>query len=133
MKKYLSGLDSEGKDAGSGSYVMDIFQMDNKGVRYYLPVTQSIHSIGYHYQGIRAVVIRDNELDDNVKIFKTEEGWQNNINIEYNFFSVVDRKERPIFLFKFDEHKKQIKAALVDDEENVLNKWKVIKMELNGI
>jgi len=52
-------------------------------------------------------------LDQRVRLIKTKAGMQNRIGFEYGFFSVANRKERPIKLIRFDERTKTLMIPVV--------------------
>ena len=79
--------------------------------------------------------IRGDSLDNRVKLIKTNEGLTNTLGFEYNFFSVVDRKERPLKLILYDAATRSIRlpVVIVDDKDplgRVTNKF--ITYRFNG-
>ena len=48
---------------------------------------------------------------------RTPSGLTNDISFAYDFFSVVDRPERPIKLFTFNETRKEFKFPIVIEDE----------------
>src|SRR4030095_503947 len=56
------------------------------------------------------------------KLFKTKRKKLNSINVEFDFFSVVDRPERPLELITYDDKQKIIYIPVVGDEGQVTKK-----------
>jgi hypothetical protein len=86
---------------------------------YYLPISNGIYSNRDVAQAISAFTIDNGKLNDSVKLFKTRTEKLNSIRVEYNFFSVVDRPERPVELISYDEKRKIVYVAVVDDQGTV--------------
>ncbi len=106
-------------DFGAGVFYHDIFEVDTASGRVYLPVSTFIGSTSLNGQRIAAVKIRGESLIKNVKIFRTFEGPTNSIGFEYDFFSVVDRPERPVKLFEYDRLKKALRfPVVIEDKES---------------
>ena len=57
-----------------------------------------------------------------MRIFKTKTKKLNNISVEFDFFSVADRPERPLELISYDEKKKIIYIPVVNNNGKVSNK-----------
>jgi len=53
----------------------------------------------------------------------------NTIDVNFDFFSVVDRPERPLALITYDEKEKAIRIPLVDQKERVTGKRLVYKLK----
>ena len=52
------------------------------------------------------------------------------ISVEFDFFSVVDRPERPVRVIKYDKSKKIIYIAIVHEDGKVTDKF--IQYKFNG-
>lgn len=137
--KNLFQFKSEGKirtvtfdyDEGDmGTYFTDVFSLKANGKTYFLGVSGGSESSKYAYEVIRAYCITDSTINDSVKLIKTASGLQNSILIEYDFFSVVDRPERPIKLIKYDVDKKIIYIPIVWENGKVTNKF--IRYQFTG-
>lgn len=85
----------------------------------YLVISNSILSSKYSVQHINAYKIATENLQ-NVSVFKTKSKNLSQISVEYDFFSVVDRPERPVELITLNNN--TLKIALVDDNQNVTSK-----------
>ena len=94
-------------DVCSGSY---IFQIDADEVPH-INLVQNLSTL-----------LEENQLIDTTKIFKTKTKKLNNISVEFDFFSVADRPERPLELISYDEKKKIIYIPLVNNNGKVSNK-----------
>ena len=94
-----SGTSEE--DSG-GVFYHDIFQVDSKSGPIYLAVSTFIGSSSLSGASINAITIDGERLDHEAKLIRTGSGLQNSVNFGYDFFTVVDRPERPVKLFKFD-------------------------------
>ncbi len=96
-----------------GGFFTAIFQVKTKTETIYLARFSAILMTSLSYQSIDLFKIENKSLNDKIKLFKTKTGLQNYIGFEYNFFSVVDRPERPIKLILFDEKTKTVKIPVV--------------------
>lgn len=122
-------------EGDSGGFFTDIFQVTTKSGTIYLARFSAILMTSLSYQSIDLYKIERNSLNDKIKLFKTKSGLQNHIGFEYNFFSVVDRPERPIKLILFDEKTKTVKIPVVikkneNDYGDVTDKF--ITYKFNG-
>lgn len=93
----------------------------------YLVISNSILSNKYAMQHIHAYKISKDTLQS-VPAFKTKTNTLDKISVEYDFFSVVDRPERPVELITLEHN--TLKIALVDENEQVTNKHLIY--EWNG-
>lgn len=103
-------------DRGIGAFVHDIFQTNTNNGTIYLEVSTFIGSTSLAGQSITAIKINGNKLGD-PKVIKTGSGFTNTVRFEYDFFSVVDRPERPIKLFSFNEKEKSFRFPVVIQDE----------------
>jgi hypothetical protein len=123
------------EEGDSGGFYTDIFQVESNKKTHYLARFSAILMTALSYQSINSFKVSGNRLDFKPKIFKTDEGLQNTIGFEYNFFSVVDRKERPIKLILFDEKTQTVKIPVVikkDENDYGTVTGKFIKYKFNG-
>jgi len=101
-----------------GGFYHEIFQLDTRAGRVYLAVSTFIGSTSYAGQSIKVFRIKGNTLERDVKLIRTGSGLQNSISFAYDFFSVVDRPERPVRLFTFDSARKMFRfPVVIEDEE----------------
>ena len=105
------------EDGGAGSFVYSIFPVKVKSGVVYVVCTTFIGSTSDHYGAADLYKIEGSKLIDKVKMFKTKEGLTDSISFEYDFFSVVDRKERPLKLIQFDKTTQTIKIPIVIQDE----------------
>lgn len=110
------------EEGDAGSFCSKIFTVHIKDKPHYLAVTNGIFSTKDAIQSISSYSIEGNELVDTVKLFKTKTKKLNSIDVEFDFFSVVDRPERPLELITYDEKKKIIYIPVVGDKGQVTKK-----------
>lgn len=115
----VSEADAEGD---FGSFVTDIFTLDagSRGA-VYIVCSTFIGSTQDHYQSADLYRISGNALDDKVKMIRTRSGLTNTLNFGYNFFSVVDRNERPVRLISFDKKTKTLRIPVVIEDKEFPN------------
>ena len=127
--------DGDGEYEGGGAFYTDVFQVNTSRGPLYLLVSTSRASSSLNGQTIRAARIVGDDLELNPKVFKTGSGMTDSIGFAYDFFSVVDRPERPVRLFTFNEARKEFRfPVVIEDEEmpqgRVTNKF--ITYRFNG-
>lgn len=110
------------EEGDAGRFCSKIFTANFSNKPYYLAITNGIFSTKDAMQSISAFSIEGNKLVDTVKLFKTKTKSLNTINVAFDFFSVVDRPERPLQLITYDNAKKIIYIPVVDDKEQVTKK-----------
>lgn len=120
-KVYSKSRTVEGEEGDVGSFISKIYELNTKSGKVYLPITSGIFSTQDHGQSVYAVKIFGGNLDEKVKIFKTNSGLTDSIGFGYNFFSVVERKERPIILILFDSKTNILKIPVVVENEKFPN------------
>lgn len=113
-----------------GSYFTDIFTLKVNGKAYYLAVSGGSESSKDAYETISAYTILNDTLNDKVKLIKTKSGLTSAISLEYDFFSVAARKERPIRLIRYDTNKKIIYIPVVLENGMVTDRY--IQYQFNG-
>lgn len=104
-------------EESGGAFVHDIFQLDTGPGRIYLPVTTFIGSTSLAGAAIYTYTIEGSKLNRSVKLIRTASGDAGSISFQYDFFSVVDRPERPIKLFRFDPVRKAFSFPVVIEDE----------------
>lgn len=110
-------------DDDIGTYVTDIFNLKTSDKTYYLAVSGGSFSSKDSYQSIRVYSVDNNLLNDTIAIIKTPNGLDYSISFEYDFFSVVDRPERPLRLIKYDTDKKIIYIPIVLEDGTVTDRF----------
>ncbi|GAB3988264.1 hypothetical protein GCM10028807_10540 [Spirosoma daeguense] len=107
------------EEGDAGSFCSKIYTVNINHKNYYLAISNSIYSTRDALQSISVFTIDNGKLNDSVELFKTRTEKLNSIRVEYNFFSVVDRSERPVELISYDEKRKIVYVAVVDEQGTV--------------
>jgi hypothetical protein len=118
-KIYSKG--DEWEEGDPGSFVTDIFTLDTTGGKVYIVCSTFIGSTQDHGQSANLYKIEGSRLNDQVKLIKTKSGLTNTLNFGYNFFSVVDRPERPVRLIRFDKKTKTLQIPVVIEDQEFRN------------
>jgi hypothetical protein len=132
-KVYSQAVQTE--EGNAGGFVQNIFTVETKLGNVYMVCSYAIGSTQDRYEGVGLFRIDGNSLNDNVKLIKTKSGLTNSIGFGYNFFSVVDRKERPIDLIFYDKKTKVLKIPIVVEDKEFMNGRvtdKFISYKFNG-
>lgn len=132
--KVYSKAEEINEDAAS-SFVTDIFSLNTKDGKVYIVCSTFMISSQDNSQSADLFRIDGNSLNDKVKLIKTKSGLTNTLNFNYNFFSVVDRKERPIRLISFDKKTNTLKIPVVIEDKEFPNGRvtnKSISYQFNG-
>ena len=109
---------SAGEDEDSGGvFYHDLFQVDSRAGPLYLGVATFIGSTSLAGASINAFTIDGERLIDDAKRIRTPSGLQHSVSFGYDFFSVVDRPERPIKLFRFDPARRSFSFPVVVEDE----------------
>ncbi|HLA95639.1 MAG TPA: hypothetical protein VK612_07955 [Pyrinomonadaceae bacterium] len=108
---------AQGDDESAGSFYSQIFQVNAVSGPVYLVNSNFVASSSLNGQSIEAVRINGEKLDMKPRLIKTVSGLTNSISFGYDFFSVVDRPERPVRLFVFNEAKNEFKFPVVVEDE----------------
>ena len=101
------------EEGDAGGFVYDIFTLTTKDEKVYLACSHSIYGTSDGGQCVSLFRIKKDALDDDVKLIKTKTGLHNSLGFEFDFFSVVDRKERPIKLIQYDKKNQAITIPVV--------------------
>lgn len=117
-------------EGDGGAFYSEIFTLNTGTKTYYLAVSNATFSSKDAAQSIEIFSIENGELKKNVKLIKTAEGMTGSISVEFDFFSVVERPERPLKLIKFDKIKKIIYIPVVYEDGKVTDKF--IQYKFNG-
>jgi hypothetical protein len=116
-------------DGDAGNYCSKIYSVKIKERLYYLAVTNAIFSNKDAMQSISTYSIEANKLQDTAKVFKTRKQFLNSIDVSFDFYSVLDRPERPVELIRFDETRKVVLIPVVDENGKVLKKHLVYALK----
>ena len=123
-------------DEDTMSFVSKIYTIENsKKNSIYLTINNAIYSSKYVSQSIFAYEI-DNKHLKPVEIFKTKKQSLSSISCEFDFFSVVDRPERPLELITIKNNILYI--PLINEEgivtnKNLYYKWNGLNFIYEGI
>lgn len=115
--------------ADTAYFVSEIIKVSLNDQAYYLVISNGIFSSKDQAQMVQAFTISNNMLVDSEKIFKTKTTTLNKIQVNFDFFSVVDRPERPLKLIKFEKNKLYI--PIVDKEGKVSDKFLLYQLNNN--
>jgi len=109
------------------SWYSKIYTFISGSKKYYLGINHSDYSTSDKSTGIRFFSTQTG-FNDSLKLIKTDEGLSNGAGIGYNFFSVVDRPERPLELIKYDTQNKTIIIPVIKESDgSVTDKYDVYK------
>ena len=126
---------ADDEEGGAGSFVYDIFTLDAGAGSVYIACSTFIGSTNDHYQTASLYRIEGGALKDKVKLIKTGSGLTDSLSFEYNFFSVADRRERPVKLISFDRKTRTLKIPVVIEDSEFPNgrvTGKFISYRFNG-
>lgn len=115
---------------GSPSTISDIFLLEANGKKYYLVVSSETYSSRDAYEKISVFAISGGQLDQKVRLIQTASGLNSAIGFSYDFFSVVDRPERPVRLIRYDSEAQMIHIPVVLEGGHVTNRF--IRYQFNG-
>lgn len=115
--KVKAWSDGEGEFDGGGAFYTDVYQIASARGPIYLLASTSRASSSLTGATLRAMRVVGNDLDTAAKVIKTASGVTNDVSFAYDFFSVVDRPERPIRLFTFNEARKEFRFPIVIEDE----------------
>lgn len=119
------------EEGDSGAFTIAIHRIEIQNRKYYLVVDYAIGSTKDHAQSVQAYTIHKDQLDTQVKIFKTSKELLNTILVYFDFFSVVDRKERPVQLIQYNPKKKSLYIPVVNEAGTVSNSFLVYSVQGN--
>lgn len=108
-----------GDEESAGPFYTQIFQVPTKTNTIYLINSTFIASSSLSGQSLDAVRILGEKLDRKARLIRTSSGLTHTVGFAYDFFSVVDRPERPIKLFFFDEAKREFRFPVVIEDDDV--------------
>lgn len=103
-------------------FCKSIFTFDTLGNTYYLIVKTSKYSSKDAAESVTAYTIEKGKLIK-VKLFRSKKGIAHTVNLYYNFYSVVNRKERPIRLIKFNKKRKVLSLPIINKNDSVTKKY----------
>jgi hypothetical protein len=115
--KVFTWTQPETAEGDPGSFYTDVFQLDATDGAIYLPVSTFVGTTSLAGQSISVVRIDGDKLVPDAKLIKTGSGLNNSISFSYDFFSVVDRPDRPIKLFTWDAAKQSFRFPIVIEDK----------------
>jgi len=115
--KYLT------EQAESGPWYSELYEIDIADKKAYFGIYHLILSNSQIFQAVKAFTIENNKLNDKFELFNSGSSRLNEINFEFNFFSVVDRKERPVKLIEYNPKTKILKIPVVLDDGKVTKRF----------
>jgi hypothetical protein len=104
-----------------GEFCSDIFTVKIRNQTYYLLVTNGVYSSQEASQSISVFTVKNKKMMDSVKLFKSKKELLHRINVPFNFFSVIDRPERPLKLINYNENLQIISIPVVDKNGKVMD------------
>ena len=110
-------------DEKEQAFYSQIHSVKTTNKTYYLTVNNAIYSTKDAGQSIKVFVIESNSLNNTTELIKTTKGMVNSIDVSYDFFSVVDRPERPLRLIRYDSEKKLIYIPIVYENGKVTDRY----------
>lgn len=120
-------FDSTEYGEGYAPFYSQIFTLNANQKTYYLAVNNGIYSTKDVSQSIKIFTIENHSLNDTVKLIKAKSGLVNSIDIYFDFFSVVDRPERPLRLITYDNENKIIYIPRVYENGKVSDSFILFK------
>lgn len=108
-------------------FYSQLFTLKANGKTYYLAVYNGIYSNRDASQSVRVFAIENGRLNDRVRLFKTGSGLVDAIEVPFDFFSVVDRPERPLRLIKYDPGQKLLYIPVVVEDGRVTDRFIVYR------
>ena len=132
-KVYTQSVVTE--EGNAGGFVYKIFTVETKLGNVYLVCSLAIGSTQDRYENVGLFRIDSNKLNDKVKLIKTKSGLTGSISYGYNFFSVLDKKNRSNELISYDKKTKVLKIPVVIESEKFQNGEvtdKFISYKFNG-
>jgi len=133
-KKTISNLIVAEEDAQS--FISKIYSVNTtKNETIYLTINNSILSTSLVTQSIFAYKITNGKLNTET-VFKTKKKMLSSIHCEFDFFSVVDRPERPVELITLKNN--ILKIPLINEKgivtsKNLIYKWNGTNFKYDGI
>lgn len=111
------------KEEGTpGGFYTDIFQLTDELNTFYIGNEHRILSGRDCYQAVHIFDFEKEKFDEAFKKIKTKSGLTNTLGFSYNFFSVSNRKERPVKLISYNSKTNTIAIPVVNSQGKVSSK-----------
>ncbi len=114
-------------NGGPSCFYSQINTLKANDKTYYLAINNQILSTKDVVQSIQILAIENKSLNDSVNLIRTEDGYVSSIDVSFDYFSVVERPERPIELIKYDKDLKTIYIPIVNDNGKVTDSFTLYK------
>jgi hypothetical protein len=112
-----------------GSFCSRIYMVNIADKVYYLSIDNGIYSTKDVAQSIQVYTIDQDQLMDTARLFKTKKQLLNKIDVQFDFFSVVDRPERPVNVITYDEQQKIVYISVVNNKGAITGKDIVYRLK----
>lgn len=110
------------QDGDAGTFCSKVYTLQIDKLTYYLTIENGIYSNKDASQSVAVIRISQNKIVNTDKIFKAKSKLLSRIDVNFDFFSVVDRPERPVELITFDEGKSILTIPVVNKDDQVTTK-----------
>lgn len=100
-----------------------IFTLKANNKTYYLAVNNGVYSTKDASQSIKAFTIENGTLNDTIKLFNTPTGMLDQLDVNFDFFSVADRSERPLRLIRYNAKTQTIDLPVVQENGKITKKY----------
>jgi hypothetical protein len=110
------------EEGDAGNFIVKIHQIVINKVTHYLPIFSGTYSNKDMNQTVCAFTIKEDKLIKQKPLFKSKTQLLTKISVNYDFFSVMDHKERPIELIRYNDAQKKLLIPVVNDEGKVSKK-----------
>lgn len=117
-KIYAHSANESDKDGDTRGSYSEIFTVDSTN-KIYLGLYNSIYSTKDCGNTVKAFKIEKDGLNDSLALIKVDTVVCNELSFGFNFFSVVDRPERPVKLVYYNAKSKTLKIPVIGDNDAV--------------
>jgi hypothetical protein len=117
-------------EGDAGRWYSNIYTLKTDDKTYYMGLYHAVFSSKDYYQGVKLFSIEKNTLNDDVRLIKTRTSIRNDLGFGFNFFSVVNRSERPLKLIYYEEDEKKLSVPVILQDGKVTKKFTVY--QFNG-
>ena len=114
-------------NGGPSCFYSQINTLKANDKTYYLAISNTILSTKDAVQSIQIFALENKSLNDSVNLIRTKDGFVSSIDVNFDFFSVVDRPERPLKLIKYDKDLKTIYIPIVYENGKVTDRFILYK------